>query len=134
MPKLLYEDITYKIRGACFSVYNELGSIREKTIEKALSVELEEAGLKFETQVPVKLHYKGIEIGKYIPDFVIEDKIFLELKSKPHITKDDMKQFWDYLKQSEYKLGLLVAFTPEKLIIKRYVYDEARNKKPGNSS
>jgi GxxExxY protein len=121
ITKLLHADESYKIRGACFRVYNEFGSIREKIIERALNEELQAQGLKVETQASIDLYYRGKKIGKYIPDMVVEDKIIIEIKSKPYLTKEDMKQFWGYLKQSKYDLGFLVIFTPQKLIIKRYI-------------
>jgi GxxExxY protein len=58
----------------------------------------------------------------YIPDFLINKKVVVEIKSKPYLTKEDLKQFWGYLKGSEYKLGFLIGFTPKKLIIKRFIH------------
>lgn len=124
--KLLYPRESYLIRGACFRVYNQLGSTREKIIERALKEELQAQGLEVKTQVAIDLYYRDSMIGKYIPDIVVGDKIILEIKSKPFVTREDMKQFWGYLKQSDYKLGFFVVFSPNKLTIKRYIYDEAR--------
>lgn len=58
----------------------------------------------------------------YIPDVVVNSAIIIELKSKPFITKIDEKQFWGYLKGSEYTLGFLINFGPQKLIIKRFAH------------
>jgi GxxExxY protein len=121
--KLLYAEESYKIRGACFQVYNTLGGgIKEKIIERALSAELKKQGMGVGHQVRISLSYLGEKIGTYIPDLVINDKIMIELKSKPFLTSEDEKQFWGYLKGSPYELGFLVAFTPRKLIIKRFIY------------
>lgn len=123
----LYEEESYKIRGVCFKVYNALGGgIKEKFIERALSKELISQGMIAENQVRINIVYNNEKIGTYIPDFVVNDKIVIEVKSKPYLTKEDEKQFWGYLKGSKYKLGFLVGFTPQKLIIKRY----AHTKKP----
>ena len=119
----LYEDLSYKIRGACFNVYNVLGGgIKEKFIERALTEELKSLGLKVNNQIRIDLYYKNQKIGIYILDIIVNDKILIEIKSKSFITKEDEKQFWGYLKGSKYKLGFLIGFTPQKLIIKRYVY------------
>lgn len=119
----LYEEESYKIRGACFKVYNTLGGgIKERIIERALTKELKSQELKAENQVKIDVVYKGEKIGTYIPDIVVNKKIIIEIKSKPFITKEDEKQFWGYLKGSEYQLGFLVGFTPQRLIIKRYVH------------
>ena len=97
MPNLLYENESYKIRGACFKVYNALGGgIKENIIERALVKELENTGIKAERQKRVEIKYDGVKIGIYIPDLVADNKIMIELKSKPFITKEDKKQFWGY--------------------------------------
>ena len=121
--KLLYEKESYKIRGACFKVYNTLGGgIREKIIERALTKELLSQGVTVENQTRINIVYKNEKIGIYIPDLVVDNKIIIEIKSKPFITKEDKKQFWSYLKGSKYKLGFLIDFTSQKLIIERFVH------------
>ena len=120
---LLYRDESYKIRGACFKVYDALGGgIQEKVIERALLKELLAKELEVKTQVRIDIFYQGEKIGTYIPDLVVNDKIVIEVKSKPALTKEDEKQFWGYLKNSEYKLGFLVNFSPAELIIKRFIH------------
>ena len=120
---LLYEEDSYKIRGACFKVYNVLGGgIKERIIERALTKELISQGLEVNNQVKIDIVYKNEKIGTYIPDMIVNQKIIVELKSKVFLSKEDEKQFWGYLKGSKYKLGFLVGFTPQKLIIKRYVH------------
>ena len=125
VSNFLYEQESYKIRGACFRVYNVLGGgIKEKIIERALSKELTSQGLIVENQVKINIFYYDEKIGVYIPDFVVNHKIIIELKSKPFITKEDKKQFWSYLKGSKYKLGFIVGFTPQKLIIEKFIYTQ----------
>jgi GxxExxY protein len=127
MVPLLYEDESYKIRGAFFSVYNTLGGgIQEKIIEKALIKELSSEGLEVEHQIKIDILYKGEKIGTYIPDIVVNSKIIIEIKSKPLLTKEDEKQFWGYLKGSKYELGFLVNFSPQGLIIKRFIHTRHR--------
>lgn len=126
---LLYENETYKIRGACFKVYNELGGgIKERFINRALYKELLSLEFKIEREFRIDIYYQGEKIGTYIPDIIINDKIIIEIKSKPFITNEDLKQFWGYLKGSKYELGLLVGFTPKKLIIKRLIHTKKQNK------
>ena len=121
--KLLYEDESYKIRGACFNVYNILGGgIKEKIIDRALKKVLETRNITLSNQERISIFYKGEKIGTYIPDIIVNNSIIIELKSKPLLTKEDEKQFWGYLKGSEYKLGFLVNFGPNKLTIKRLIY------------
>lgn len=119
----LYENESYRIRGACFKVYNELGGgIKEKIIERALLKELKQTGLAANTQQKIDIFYGGEKIGTYIPDLIVNDKIVVELKSKPFITKEDEKQFWGYLKGSAYCLGFIINFGHQKITIKRFVH------------
>lgn len=128
--KLLYEDITFKIRGAAFAVYNELGgAFKENAVDKALTIELTGKGLKVEDQKRINIFYKGKKVGTYIPDKVIDEKILVEIKCKPEITKSDEEQFWKYLKGSKYRLGLLINFGPKKLDFKRVIFDRIKNQK-----
>ena len=122
----LYEDRTYKIRGAFFNVFNALGGgIKEKVIENALEKELEGLGFRVNRQKRIDIKYKGEKVGAYIPDLIIDDLIIIEIKSKPFLIKEGGKQFWGYLKGSGYKLGFLVNFSPRKLEIKRFVYSKS---------
>jgi GxxExxY protein len=126
---LLYEKESYLIRGACFDVWNEFGgAFKEKVVENAVQIALKDKGLDIETQKRIDIYFKGNKIGTYVPDIVVEDRIILELKCKPFISKEDIDQFWKYLKGSQYKLGFLINFSTSELKIKRVVYDTARKK------
>lgn len=119
----LYEEESYKIRGACFKVYNVLGGgIKEKIIVRALMKEIITQEMSVKNQVRIDVIYNNEKIGIYIPDLVIDNKIIIEVKSKPFITKEDEKQFWGYLKGSKYNLGFLINFGPQKLLIKRFIH------------
>lgn len=124
----LYERETYLIRKALFQLWKHFGSAyKEVVIDRALTYELEKLGLKVENQKKIEIFYEGKKIGEYIPDKIVNDNILLELKRKSFLTKQDRYNFWNYLRGSSYKLGLLVNFGDERLEIKRVVYDKARN-------
>lgn len=132
---LLYKEITYQIRGACFWVYKEFGgAFKEKIVDRALTKELVKRGLGVEDQKRIDIYYQGEKVGTYTPDKIIDGKVLLEIKCKLFITKSDEEQFWKYLKGSRYKLGLLINFGPNKLEIKRVIYEQARNKKNKRSA
>jgi GxxExxY protein len=115
-------ELTYLINGAIFEVNRQLGAgFLEKVYEKALLIELLDRGLKAETQVPVKVKYKGREVGEYYADIVVENKVILEIKSIDSLQKIHEAQLLNYLKATGYKLGLLVNFKHPKAEIKRLV-------------
>ena len=127
MEKLLYEKESYEIRGACFWVRKEFGSaFKESVVDNAITEELKKRGLHVESQKRIDIYYQGKKVGTYIPDKVINNAIIIEMKAKPFLTKQDIKQFWHYLKGTNYKLGFLINFG-NRLEIKRVVYDKARN-------
>lgn len=90
----LYGKESYLIRGACYEVWDALrGVFKEKAIEVALKKEMASRGLRVETQKRIPLLYKGEIIGNYAPDFIVEDKIIVELKAKPYVSQQDERQF-----------------------------------------
>ena len=116
------------IYDALHEVYKDFGgSFKEIVIDNALTIALEKRGLKVENQKRIDIYFQGKKVGAYIPDKVINDKILIELKCKLFLISEDKKRFWHYLKASEFKLGLLVNFSPKKLEILRRIYDLARN-------
>lgn len=131
--KLLYEDVSYIVRGTCFDLYKKFGGVfKESFINRALVAALKQKNLKVETQKRIDIIYNGEKIGVYVPDINLDDKILIELKVKPFLIKEDDRQFWYYLKGLEYKLGFLMNFGTRKLEIKRriYIYDKARESNP----
>ena len=120
--ELLYEDLTYKIRGAIFKVYNALGfGHKESAYQKALELELIKEGITIESQKNIALLYDGEKVGFYKPDIVVEEKIIIELKSSDFLTKNDKTQVLHYLRGSDYKLALLINFGSPKLQIERII-------------
>lgn len=133
--KLLYKNISYKIRGACFEVWKKFGgAFKEKVVDNALTVALEKRGLQVVNQPKIDIYFENKKVGMYQPDKIVNDLILLELKCKPFLTQEDKRQFWLYLKGSKYKLGLLINFGTKKLEIERRVYDRARSKIPRTSA
>ncbi len=114
--------ITYIINGAIFEVNRILGpGFLEKVYENALLIELRERGLRAENQVPIEVNYKGTNVGEYIADLLVEDKVIVELKTVEKLTKLHEAQLLNYLKATDHKVGLLVNFQNKKAEIKRMV-------------
>ena len=117
-------EITYEIRGAVFEVNKVLGSgFLEKIYENALLIELRKRGLKAESQLPIKVDYKGTVVGEYIADIFVEEKVIVELKAVQRIEKIHEAQLLNYLKATGVTLGLLVNMKYPKAEIKRMVLD-----------
>jgi len=120
---LLYEDLTYKIRGAIFDVYNELGSGHKEILyQKALTKELKNRRINYSTESNLNVTYKGEKVGNYRPDIIVKGKIILELKAVEFMPKIYENQLMHYLKTTGFELGLLVNFGAPQLYIKRFVW------------
>ena len=123
----LYKELTYKIRGILFDVRKKLGlGHKEQVYHNALEIEFKNADIQFESKKNIPILYEGKHVGVYQPDFIIDDRILIELKALPEIGRPQIEQVWSYLKGCEYKLALLVNFGSKDLEIKRIIYDSAR--------
>lgn len=129
MSNLIYKEDSYKIIGICFEVHNNLGpGFLEIVYKDALEYEFKKAGIPYERGKEYKVHYKDIILPhKFYADFVLMDKIILEIKSVSAIVDEFIAQSINYLKVSENKLALLVNFGELKLNSKRLVLDEKLN-------
>jgi len=105
-------ELTYAIRGAIFSVYNELGpGLLESIYAAAIAREFDLIGLRYQKELPLQVMYKGVELGLgYRLDFLVEDMVVLELKSIESIQNVHLKQLNTYLRITAKPLGLLVNF------------------------
>lgn len=121
----LYEDLTYRVRGVMFSVYNGLGfGHKESVYQKALVTEFLRRNIPFEGEKSLPVLYEGEKVGVYKPDFLIDNKIVVEIKALPFISKEMEIQLINYLKGTGYRLGLLVNFGSARLEIKRKVWSK----------
>lgn len=79
---MLYEDLTGCILEACFDVSKELGAgFLESVYEKSLAIVLEQKGLQVETQAPLQVMFRGVVVGNFYADLLVEDKVIIELKA-----------------------------------------------------
>jgi GxxExxY protein len=123
MPETVdINDLTYKINGAIYEVNKVLGSgFLEKVYENALMTELDSRGIQAQNQVPIQVTYKGEIVGDYIADVIVENKVILEIKAIEALQKIHEAQLLNYLKATDFKIGLLVNFTHPKAVIKRFI-------------
>ena len=117
---IIEPELSYEIVGLLFRVFNELGpGLKEKNYQKALSVGLSEKNINFEAQVPIKLEFSGKFIGNYFADFIIDNKIIVELKTGSQINRKHALQLNSYLKTTNLKLGMLSYFGKDGVFFKR---------------
>ena len=128
---LLYEDLTYRVRGILFDVRKKLGSGHKESIyHNALEIEFKNRDIPFESEKIVDIFYDQKKIGVYKPDFIIDNKIILELKAQPYIGDKEKKQTWTYLRGTMYQLALLANFSPRNVQVERIIHT---NKGPHSS-
>ena len=108
-------EISYKIRGAIFNVYNNLGpGLLETVYVLALCHELKLYGLDVKTEVPVPVYYGDVELeAGFRLDILVANKVIIEVKSVEIINKTHHKQILTYLKLTGIKLGILVNFNTD---------------------
>jgi GxxExxY protein len=108
---LLHEELTDVIIKTFYEVYNELGyGFLERVYQNSLYLELKSKGLKVEAQKKIEVYYKGIEVGQYYADLIVEDLIILELKAADCIVKEFENQILNYLRGTNCEVGLLLNF------------------------
>jgi GxxExxY protein len=122
--KVLYKELSYEIVGILFEAYNELGyGHQEKYYEKAIARCLEEKSIKYKRQVPYDIKFKNELIGRNFLDFLVDDKIVLELKKGKHFSKRNLEQVKEYLIVTKMKLAILANFTPDGVKFLRVLND-----------
>lgn len=117
-----YKELSYLITGAIFEVSHTLGcGFMEKVYQEALALELDLRNIKAQREVPITITYKGAELDcKYIADFIVEDKIIIELKAVDEINDAHRAQILNYLKATKKGLGILVNFGKQRAEIERF--------------
>ena len=109
---LLFKDECYAIIGACFEVYNEMGSgFAEAVYQECLEIELKKRKVPCVAWPQVQIQYKGEVLKKrYEPDLVCYGKVIVELKALTSLLSEHRSQLLNYLKATDMRLGLLVNF------------------------
>lgn len=124
---LKHKEITDKILHAFFKiVYPALGfGFLEKVYENAMVIALREMGLKVEQQVKIVVYFAGQIVGEYYADLVVEGCVVVELKAVQTLLEEHDAQLLNYLRATEYEVGLLLNFGPQPRF-RRKVFDNER--------
>lgn len=122
MAELIYPKLSYKLIGILFEVQNKVGyKLRESTYQSAIAIKLEENKIPFKTQVRYKLLLDDKLVKELIADFIIDDKIILEIKAKERFNLNDISQVYDYLKATGLRLGIIANFSNNEVKFKRII-------------
>jgi len=109
---IIYKDLSYNIVGVMFEVFNELGyGYQEKHYERAAEKIFVERKINYKRQLPYNIIFHGEKIGIYYLDFLVEDKIIVELKKGNYFSRKNINQVKEYLKVTGHKLALIINFT-----------------------
>ena len=123
MSKIVYKELAYRIIGCAMEVHKILGpGFLERVYEEAFKVELKLNNIKYISQVIFPVKYKNRHVKDYVCDLIIDDKVIIELKSIKAIGDIERAQILNYLKVTEYKLGLIINFGSISLEYERMVY------------
>ena len=115
-------DLTRAIIGATYDAFNHLGfGYQEKYYQRAVAIELTKRKIPFHREQAQPLRYEGKIIGRYFADFVVHDRIVLELKVANAILEAYVKQVLGYLRACGLTVGILAVMTPDGVLIKRVV-------------
>jgi GxxExxY protein len=122
---LLYEELSYQIRGAAIEVKKNYGSGHKEVLyQRAFAEELDLRKIKYSREKPMKIYSPKTDkvIGSYQPDFIVDDKIIVELKALEQMPRRMVDQLYSYLRNSAYELGFLINFSSRGADIKRIIY------------
>ncbi len=119
----VYADLTYILIGLGYSVHKELGSFhKEQIYQQALAQELETKNIPFQREVHLPVKFKEKNVGVYVPDFVVDEKVIVELKAVVDLPLSAGTQLSYYLKATGYRVGLLLNFGARRLQVRRRIY------------
>ena len=119
---LVYPELSYSIVGCAYEVWDELGAGHmEKIYQRAMATVFGSKNIKFKEQVYYPVKFRSLIIGKGFLDFLIEDKIIVELKKDGNFSKTNIEQVLNYIKLSNLKLAILINFTKEGVRFKRII-------------
>ncbi len=119
---LLQGELVFRIVGCAFEVIKEVGhGLHEKPYENALVLAFQDAGIVVKQQSIYPIHFKGRQVGEYIPDLIAGDSVVVDAKVIDHITDHERGQMLNYLKITGHRVGLIINFKRAKIEWERVV-------------
>jgi GxxExxY protein len=127
------DELTYKIIGCAMKVHNTLGNgFQEVIYQRCLAIELQKSALKFEREVNQKIYYEGFDVGTRRCDFIVENRVIIELKAFINLEDAHLAQTKNYLTAYGFEKGLLINFGSTSLQYKLIFNNNINYKKDEN--
>ena len=127
--KLLHSEITEKILGIYYDVYNEIGhGFLESVYNNCMFLALTKAGLSVRREVPVPVYFRGQDVGQFKADLVVEGCVLIELKAVQNLDRSHEAQVMNYLRATELEVGLLLNLGSPKPQFRRIVFENSNKK------
>jgi GxxExxY protein len=125
-----YEELTHKIIGCAMKVHSTLGNgFQEVIYQRALAIEMDKQGLRYEREMEMSIYYDGIDIGTRRVDFFVEDFVMVELKAVIQLEDVHLAQAMNYCQAYNLPIGLLINFGAKSMEFKRvYNVNHPENK------
>jgi GxxExxY protein len=124
----MLDEITYKINGCAMKVHNKLGNgFQEVIYQRCLAIELKAAGLAYEREKEQTIYYEGIEVGTRRADFIVEQKVIVELKALINLEDVHLAQAKNYVVAYNFPVGLLINFGSTSLQFKKIYHPDFKN-------
>lgn len=113
---MIKDDLTYRVIGCAMQVHRDLGpGFQELIYQRSLAIELEQAEINFIREQEQVIYYRGIAVGTRRADFVIEERLVLEIKARTHLENAHLAQAKNYTVIYDFPRGLLINFGGQSL-------------------
>lgn len=124
-PFLIEEELTERVIGSFYAVYNELGSgFLESVYENSLALLIRESGLDVAQQAPLRVDFRGAVVGEFRADLLVERRLIVEVKAVQQLVTAHEVQLLNYLKATGIRVGLLMNFGPKPVFKRRVLESE----------
>jgi GxxExxY protein len=128
MAELVLKDLSYQIMGLLFKVHNQSGPIcKERNYQDAIELIFKKERIYYQREKELELPFDGSKLKGFYADFVINNKVILEIKASRFIKNEDICQVSRYIKAARVPLGIIVNFKRNKLEYKRVINSEFKH-------
>jgi GxxExxY protein len=125
---VIEERLSNVLLRGFFNVNHEHGhGFLEPVYANALAVELQFLGLKVQREAPVTVRHRGVDVGRYRIDLLVENRILVEVKAQSKLVEADQRQLLNYLKATPYELGFLLNFGPKPEFLRRLLTNDRKH-------